>query len=73
MTYNITKDDWDEIQRIRSLRKVTSDDINSMKNLYDKYINIRLKKVVDWSCPSCLRVIRDELITFQSESNIDQL
>jgi hypothetical protein len=71
MEYTITQNDWNEIQRIRTLSRAHPSDISSMKNLYDKYINVRLKKFVDWGCPACVRVIKDELITFQSQSKIE--
>lgn len=71
MKYTITKQDWDEIQRIRTLSRAQPSDVTSIRNLYEKYINVRLKKLIDWGCPTCLRSVRDELIDFQSIAKIN--
>jgi hypothetical protein len=70
MQYTIEKKDYEEIQRIRTLSRAQPSDITSIRNLYEKYVNIRLKKLVDWNCPTCLRLVRDELINFQSGAKI---
>lgn len=71
MEYTITQKDWNEIQRFRNLSRLQPNDISSMRNIYEKYINVRLRKLVDWGCPVCIRGIRDELINFQSQSKIE--
>lgn len=71
MEYSITQKDWNEIQRIRNLSRAQPEDVTSIRNLYEKYINIRLKKLIDWGCPNCIRNVRDELITFQSQAKIE--
>lgn len=66
----ISKEDWNEIQRLRTISRAQPNDVSSLKNLYEKYINVRLKKFVDWGCPACIRAIRDELINFQNNTTI---
>ena len=70
MEYTIDKKDYDEINRIRRLTRAQPEDISSIRNLYEKYINIRLKKLIDWNCPTCLRAVRDELIDFQLSAKL---
>jgi hypothetical protein len=67
----ISKADWNEVQRLRSISRAQPSDVTSLRNLYEKYVNVRLKKTIDWSCPSCIRAVRDELINFQSTAEIE--
>ena len=66
----ISKEDWNEIQRLRTISRAQPSDVSSLRNLYEKYVNVRLKKFIDWGCPSCIRAVRDELINFQNEATI---
>jgi len=68
--YEISKEDFNEIGRIRTLSRAQPSDISSMKRIHDKYINNRLKKVIDWTCPSCVRDVINDLITYQSQAKI---
>jgi len=60
----ISKEDWNEIQRLRTISKAQPSDVSSLKNLYEKYVNVRFKKFIDCGCPSCICAARDELINF---------
>lgn len=64
--------DFQLLNILRTKTRFHSDDISRLSYLYEKYINVRLKRIVDWSCPFCVKECRDQLITFQSESFIKE-
>lgn len=66
------KADWDLLMKLRTKTRFHANDISQMAYLYEKYINVRLKRIVDWTCPFCVKECRDQLITFQSGAVIKE-
>jgi cellulose biosynthesis protein BcsQ len=66
------RNDFQLLMKLRTKSRFHSNDINELAGLYEKYINVRLKRIVDYNCPFCLKECRDQLITYQEECKIKE-
>lgn len=67
----MTNEDLEKMNIIQTKMRFRPEDLGDVKRIYEKYINHRLKKVINWNCPTCLRQVIDELITYKTNSMKD--
>lgn len=70
MEYKITQEQLDLIGYFRTKSRFDNNDIGKLKDLYTELINQHLKKIVDWRCPYCMRLIIQELIRFSEKAEL---
>lgn len=61
-------EDSNAINTIRSRGRLGSNEQAVMSRLYEKYINFRVKKHIDWTCPYCVKQVMVELVQFQEKA-----